>query len=373
MTTTRTGLSALYLASLRTHLKRRAGTSAGAEKLGRAAVANGIAILDLATIHHQAVLKLGVSHRFTGLIQRARIFFNQALVPLEAERRATRETNRQLWQRNQTLGRHTAALARSNRKLVTEVAGRRSAEARTKEAKEGFRRLFLESRLMQAKLHRLTRQILSAQEDERKKISRELHDEVVQTLVGINVELSALGAEAGAEAVALRARIARTQRVVEHSVQAVHRFARELRPAVLDDLGLIPALHSYGQNLAAQKKIRIQMTVFGGVEELSIAKRTVLFRVAQEALNNVARHAAASHVRLGLSHRPGTIQLEISDNGKSFPVTETLLGRNNRRLGLIGMRERVEMIGGTFAIESSPGQGTTVRAQIPFRSPAKIK
>ncbi|HVU35306.1 MAG TPA: ATP-binding protein, partial [Opitutaceae bacterium] len=115
----------------------------------------------------------------------------------------------------------------------------------------------------------------------------------------------------------------------------------------------------------------IQMTAFGGVEQLSIAKRTVLFRVAQEALNNVARHAEATLVLLGISEHRGAIQLEICDNGKSFPVTETLHARNNKRLGLIGMKERIEMIGGRLSIESAPGVGTTVRAEIPFTSGTK--
>src|SRR5581483_4728927 len=135
-----------------------------------------------------------------------------------------------------------------------------------RKGKEQYRALFLESQVMQKKLRQLTRQIISAQEEERKEISRELHDEVVQTLVGINVELSALGRGAVASLHAMKAKIAHTQRLVEHSVSAVHRFARELRPAVLDDLGLIPALHAYRQNLASRKKIKIQMTAFGGVE-----------------------------------------------------------------------------------------------------------
>lgn len=378
MKTTRTGLSARYLASLRTHLRQGKGNGgAPAKILGRAAVAGGIATLDLAAIHQQALLALAASHDFAdprnGLIERAGFFFTQALVPLEADRRATRETNRQLLRRNRTLRAHTAALARGNRKLQSEIARRRGAELKTEQAKERYRRLFLESQLMQTKLHRVTRQVLSAQEEERKNISRELHDEVVQTLVGINVELSALGKTAGPDTRALRRKIARTQRVVENSVRAVHRFARELRPTVLDDLGLIPALHAYSQNLAARKKIRIAMTAFGGVETLSMAKRTVLFRVAQEALNNVARHAEASQVTIGISEQAGAIQMEISDNGKSFQVGPTLLAKNNRRLGLVGMRERIEMVGGTLAIESAPGRGTTVRAQLPFKPAAGIK
>jgi signal transduction histidine kinase len=280
---------------------------------------------------------------------------------------------RQLRKGNATLRHHTDALARSNRKLEREVSRRRRAELKIEQAKERYRGLFLESQLMQAKLHRLTRQIISTQEEERKRISRELHDEVVQTLVGINVELSALGQTAGSDVRLLRRKIAHTQRIVENSVRSVHRFARELRPTVLDDLGLIPALHAFSQNLAARKKFRIQMTAFGGVEALSLARRTVLFRVAQEALNNVARHAEASLATIGISEHGGAIRMQISDNGKSFEVGPTLLAKNNRRLGLIGMRERMEMIGGTLAIDSTPARGTTILADIPFKPVPKIK
>jgi two-component system sensor histidine kinase DegS len=374
MKTTRRILSARYLASLRTDLRQRSIVASGrAEKLGRLALASGIPTLELATIHQQAVLALAASHNFTSLVKRSGRFFSQALVPLEADTRATRKSNRQLREGNETLRQRTTALARSNRQLAREIARRRSAEIQTEQAKERYRGLFLESQLMQARLHQLTRQVLSAQEEERKSISRELHDEVVQTLVGINVELTALGQEAGREARTLWRKIAHTQRVVENSVRAVHRFARELRPAVLDDLGLIPALHAYCQNLALRKKIRIQMTAFRGVETLSIARRTVLFRVAQEALNNVVRHAEASRVVLRISERPEGVLMEISDDGKSFEVGHTLLARNNRRLGLIGMRERIEMIGGTLAIESAPGRGTTVRAEVPFHPTSNSK
>jgi len=188
----------------------------------------------------------------------------------------------------------------------------------------------------------------------------------VQTLVGINVELSSLGKGAAVGAHNMREKIAHTQRLVENSVNSVHRFARELRPAVLDDLGLIPALLAFSKNLAARKKLKIKMTAFGGVEALGGAKRTVLFRVAQEALTNVARHAHATQITMGITEISGAIRMEISDNGKSFPVNKTLLARSHKRLGLIGMRERIEMVGGRLAIESLPGVGTTVRAELPF-------
>lgn len=180
------------------------------------------------------------------------------------------------------------------------------------------------------------------------------------------MELAALSRAASLGIRALKAKIASTQRLVEKSVSAVHQFARELRPAVLDDLGLIPAIHSYIKIVAARKKLKIRLTAFAGVEALDSARRTVLYRVAQEAITNVARHAQASVVTMSIIGIPGAVRMEVHDNGKSFQVPQTLSAKTNKRLGLLGMRERVEMVGGTLFIASSPGEGTTVRAEIPF-------
>lgn len=371
MTNARRRLSARYLTALRSHLATKyPGNGDGAQRIGRAAMADGLAILDMAVMHERAVVALTTTHDFgnahNGTLKRAGYFFTQVLVPLEKKHRTTRATNRQLQQRNATLRRLTVKLARGNRRLQREIARRQAGEAALKKGREEYRILFMESQVMQRKLRELTRQILLAQEEERKEISRELHDEVVQTLVGINVELSSLGKGAALSLQALKAKIARTRRLVEKSVKEVHRFARELRPAVLDDLGLIPALHAYSQSLAERKKLQIRMTAFHGVEALGAAKRTALFRVAQEALTNIARHAQATQVRMSITEVSGSIRMEIGDNGKAFDARRVLVGRSRGRLGLIGMRERVEMVGGRFAIESAPGKGTTVRAEIPF-------
>lgn len=376
MKPTSTGLSARYLAALGAHLRNKPRTPAArAQSLGRAALASGLATLDLARMHEAAVVTLAPTCDFSdpksGALKRAGIFFTQALIPLEADQRATRETNRQLRERNETLRLHTAALAASNRRLQREVVRRQAGEAAIRQGREEYQKLFLESQVMQRKLRQLTRQIISAQEEERKEISRELHDEVVQTLVGINVALSALGTGASTALHTLKAKITRTQRLVENSISAVHRFARELRPAVLDDLGLIPALHAYSKNLAARKKIMIELTAFGGVQALGGAERTVLYRVAQEALTNVARHSGATQVRINISEVERAVRMEIGDNGKSFPVEEILLAKNQKHLGLIGMKERLEMVGGSLAITSAPGQGTTVCAEVPFAEKPK--
>jgi signal transduction histidine kinase len=370
-------LSARYLVALRTHLRNAPrGSASRARDLGRAAVAGGLMTRDLARMHQQAVGVLASADQLgtatNGPIQRAGYFFSQALIPLEAEQSAVHAINRQLQRRNEKLRLHTAALENGNHRLEVEITRRKAGEVVIRQGKEQYQKLFFESQVMQRKLRKFTRQIISAQEEERKVISRELHDEVVQTLVGINVQLSALSKGASVGLQSLKSKIARTQKLVENSVNAVHRFARELRPVVLDHLGLIPALHAYSKSLAERKKIRIQLTAFGGVEALGNAKRTVLYRVAQEALTNVARHAQATQVSVSISEVSGAIRMEISDNGKSFSVERTLLGRNNKRLGLVGMKERIEMVGGKLSIDSTPDHGTTVRAEIPF-NPQKAR
>lgn len=372
--TARRALAKRYLRALRVHLAgKNKVPGSSARRLGLSALNQGVMTLDLAMIHQHAVAELTSSFDFVvakgGNLRRAVLFFGQALVPLEKDRQNTRETNRQLLQRNDTLRTHTAELARSNRRLEGEVQRRKTSELAVLSGKERYRKLFLHSELMQKKLRRLTRQIISAQEDERKEISRELHDEVVQTLVGINVELAALSRSANQGQNNLKAKITRTQRLVESSVNAVHRFARELRPAVLDDLGLIPALHAYSKAFAGRKKINIHLTAFDGVEALPSASRMVLFRVAQEAMTNVARHAHAARIQVMLRQIPSGVRMEIHDDGISFEVQKALGARNHSRLGLIGMNERLEMIGGSLTLESAPGRGTTVRAEVPHLFP----
>jgi len=253
--------------------------------------------------------------------------------------------------------------------LTEPQAGSDPASMRTKALKKSERhysQLLEQSDRLQEQLRRLSRQILSAQEDERKMISRELHDVIAQTLTGINVRLANLKKEAAVNTKGLDRNIARTQRLVEKSVNIVHQFARELRPAVLDDLGLIPALHSFMKSFSARTGVHTRLTAFAGVEQLDMGQRTVLYRVAQEALTNVGRHAQASRAQVKIQKLDGAICMKIWDNGKGFQAKRLSHGKRYKRLGLLGMSERVEMINGNLAIQSTPGRGTTIQATIPL-------
>jgi signal transduction histidine kinase len=141
-----------------------------------------------------------------------------------------------------------------------------------------------------------------------------------------------------------------------------------LRPTVLDDLGLIPALHSHLKSFTATTGIHVHLTVFAAVEKLSIEKRTTLFRVAQEALTNAARHSKAANVEVVIQRAGNTVTMQIKDDGNSFDAKETMDRNRGKRLGLVGMKERVEIMGGAFGIESSPGHGCTITAQLSSRN-----
>jgi signal transduction histidine kinase len=258
------------------------------------------------------------------------------------------------------------ALAVVNRELRQEIDRRQAVEKSLRESEEHYSRLLEQSRDMQEQLRLLSRQVLSTQEEERKKISRELHDVIAQTLTGINVRLAALKKEGTSNSRGLERGIARTQRLVQQSVDIVHQFARKLRPTMLDDLGLIPALHTFMKLFRAETGIRVSLSVFAAVEQLHGDKRTVLYRVAQEALTNVARHAKASQVEVKLQKMGEAICMTITDDGKGFQTERVVRAEQGKRLGLLGMRERLEIVGGNFTVTSTPGKGTTVLAQIPL-------
>ena len=250
-------------------------------------------------------------------------------------------------------------LATENKKLEAEIVQRKDTESLLKTHKD--------------QLRHLARKLLTVQEEERKRISRELHDVVAQTLTGINVRLASLKADSDSLIPDLLEKIAHTQQMVEQSVDIVHRFARELRPSMLDDLGLVPALESFMKTFIADTGIRVTLTVFKEIEQIDSSQRTVLYRIAQEALTNVSRHSKATSVKIDIKAEKSVIFMEITDDGQGFEVAGTGSAKKNNRLGLLGMRERVEMAGGTFRITSTLGKHTTIRVEVPAASEETIK
>jgi PAS domain S-box-containing protein len=259
-------------------------------------------------------------------------------------------------------------LAATNRNLQREILDRRIAEAALKKSEERFRLLLSQSRVLEERLRKMAREMLKVQEDERRKISRELHDEVSQILLSINVQLTLFAKASATDPRGVRKAIGPMRRAVEKAVSIVHRFARELRPAMLDDLGLIPTLRSYIEDLPKKRGRVIRLKADTRVEVLENDIRTVLYRIAQEALTNAIKHSRASIVDISVLKTEASAALEVSDNGISFDVTRIASNEWQDCLGLTGMRERVEMVGGRFAVVSTPGIGTIVRAEIPFHS-----
>jgi signal transduction histidine kinase len=257
-------------------------------------------------------------------------------------------------------------------KLKLEVVQRKIVTTALRKIERHYAGLLQESYYMQAQLRHLSHQILIAHEEERKKISRELHDEIGQILAGVNIRLATLKNESAIHNTSIKRKIASTQQLVEKSMRTIHRFARELRPAVLDDVGFIPALQSYVKDFARRTNIPIRLKVVNPARirgQLGSVQRTAFFRVAQEALSNVVRHAKASLVHISLHRSDGVFHMEVKDNGRSFSVERMMHLKRRKRLGLLGMRERMEMIGGSFSLESKSGQGTIVHAQAPIKMP----
>jgi signal transduction histidine kinase len=250
----RSGQSLLqpYGTALRRHLKQ--GTAASlkpAQRLGRQAMKLGLETLDLAQIHEKAYVSaieavpIDKAPARNRRIKRAGQFFAQAILPMEETHRTAVQATGRLTEMNKELLQRTRELSASNRKLEREIAKRKAAEESLRESEQQSMALLVQSRLLQEQLRRLSRRVLSTQEEERRRISRELHDVIAQMLTGINVRLASLKRRPQTNTKGLSRKISHAQRLVEKSVDIVHRFARELRPALLDDLGLIPALHSF--------------------------------------------------------------------------------------------------------------------------------
>jgi signal transduction histidine kinase len=227
-------LSQRYASALRTHLQQGARADLQpALRLGRQAVAHGLETLELARIHEQALITLKLpgktngAIKLNGAIKRAEIFFTEAIVPIVETHHAARQSKLDLHRLNGALGRRTAELAVTNRQLQRGIVRRKSVEAALKKSGEHYARLLKDSLQLQEELRQLTHQVLAAQEDERKKISRELQDEIAQTLLGINVRLLSLKQEARVNTKGLRNEIANTQRLVVKSARSVRRVARK--------------------------------------------------------------------------------------------------------------------------------------------------
>jgi PAS domain S-box-containing protein len=221
-----------------------------------------------------------------------------------------------------------------------------------------------EQRCSRAQLRALAAHVESVREEERVRIAREIHDELGQSLTCMGMDLAFLDKHIDPHNKEALARVSALVELVKDTIQCVRRISSELRPSILDDLGLGAAVEWLAHDLQARTGIECTVEVPEGLE-LSPELATPLFRVCQEALTNVTRHAQATRMTVTLDRSPTRISLVVRDNGRGITGEEI---RRSGSLGLLGMKERVGMLGGTLEIEGHPGQGTTVAIRIPFEA-----
>lgn len=215
-------------------------------------------------------------------------------------------------------------------------------------------------RRLEAERRRAGSAALQAQEEERARVARDLHDEVNQSLTGLLLRLEAAREAAPPQ---LEAELAETKALANQAMRELLSLARQLRPTALDDLGLAAAVAGQVDQLA-HGEIEAEFAAEGDLSDLGDDAQLVVYRVAQEALSNAARHSGAGQVEVSLARREnGGVELEVADDGRGFAFDESESG-----LGIAGMRERALLIGGELTIESRPGRGTTVRLAVPGES-----
>lgn len=211
----------------------------------------------------------------------------------------------------------------------------------------------------------LIEKLLTAHEDERRRIARELHDEAGQALTALIVNLELASQEPSAER--LRGQLAQLRELAERTLGEIRRLIYDLRPSILDDLGLVAALRWYAKNLLDPRGIGWTLSVSGIGGRLPPSLETVTFRLVQEGLTNVLRHADASTVAVSIALVGRELHIRIEDNGRGFDPRRPRSAGRTGGFGLLGMQERVELIGGRWEVQSTPGVGTVVSAILPTR------
>ncbi|MGH9740999.1 MAG: sensor histidine kinase, partial [Candidatus Acidiferrum sp.] len=211
-------------------------------------------------------------------------------------------------------------------------------------------------------LETLSARLVDAQEAERRSISRELHDEVGQALGALLVEVGHLSKTVSPEDRVTQTQISQIKSVAESAVKSIRDIALLLRPPMLDDLGLVPALEWQAREISRRSDMEVEVTSQDVSEDLDDERKVTVYRLVQEALNNAASHASAKNAKVSVVQNTDKITVRVTDDGGGFdPVRK-------RGMGILGMEERVRRLGGAFAIHSAPGKGAAVSAEIPLHS-----
>jgi len=304
---TRDELAEQYRRALRDYLDDAGETAlARAYELGRNAVVDGLGVLEMAALHHEAlrasVLRLAAFEERAKAADAAQRFLMESLSPFEMTHRAFREVN--------------------------------------------------------SVLRRLHERV----EEEAKRIAHTLHDEAGQLLASVHVALAAMSSDLPPSA---RGPLEEVRGLLDRIEDDLRRLSHELRPTILDDLGLLPALQFLAEGIAKRTGLLIEV---GGSTHgrLPPVVETALYRIVQEALTNAVRHAEAARVRIQLQREPRAIRCSIADDGVGFDAPTVLAHRGGPGLGLVSIQERLEAVRGSFQIISAPGRGTRVHVAIPL-------
>jgi signal transduction histidine kinase len=264
------------------------------------------------------------------------------------------------------IGRLAQALEKMRRALreLFDIVAESNAqlERRVEERTAELNRLNEQLREREEALARLYEKVVSAQEDERKRIARELHDDTSQSLA---VLVMAIDSAQQAVKAGHVPRLDEAKALAVRTIEEVHRMILDLRPSVLDDLGLQSAIRWYAERHLAPRGISARCEFDARDRRYPAAFETAVFRVCQEAMSNVARHAGAETVLVQLSEADGRLSIEIEDDGKGFDP-ENVARRERRPFGLMGIRERVDILGGKVRIDSAPGKGTRIHFDVPL-------
>jgi signal transduction histidine kinase len=215
-------------------------------------------------------------------------------------------------------------------------------------------------------LEGLSARLVEAQEEERRSISRELHDEVGQSLGALLVEVGQLGKLVAPDDHVTQAQIMHIKTVAESAVKSIRDIALLLRPPMLDDLGLVPALEWQAREISRRSDMEVDVHSENVSESLGDETKVTVYRLVQEALSNAATHASAKNARVAIAQGSDRIKVEIIDDGHGFDP------ERQRGMGILGMEERVRRLGGTLTIDSASGRGTTVKAELPIHKPDSL-
>lgn len=331
-------------------------------ELGHVAMRRGMSVFEVVRLHENAwsgVISMDrLRYEAKQQSRAAQEFLMNALSPFEASLRRVVATQARVLELELALGQRGVALS-------SLAASNIHLEAALRCSKSRALKLCQQVRLLKTEVLAHPDKLIQVHEAERKRVSRELHDDIGQLLVALSVNLAILKKEAEQSSV-LPKKLESAQAMVAQGMESVHRICRNLRADTLDRLGLHEAIATYMRNFAERAGVRGNLEQKIDLSGLGVEQEVVLYRIAQESITNVVKHAHATSITVRFIRLSHDISMEICDDGQAFNVEETLIEKSGMRLGLLGMRERVHLMRGDFIIESVVGRGTTVRVRLPL-------